>query len=312
MARHAGRTPVLSGRPEKAQGARARRRHVGPGRRLRARQARLRLPDARSARSRRRTAAGRCAAAPSTPKSAASARSARSTKASTSTSARGASRHSHTGVLNYCRELGVPVQMFVNESDAIYFYYEGTAAGPLSNKRVRLREVKADMIGQTNELLVKAIDQQQARSAADRRGSAAARQLSSSRRAISMPTTQTYKAFENRGPRRSVRARRICCAPASAIGCARCRRSTAPPRRRCSSRSAAWIRFPKGFQRAIGTEAHHVQRRGAVGAPGRHRREGRLPRHQERQEDRSQPPTTSSSACRCRCSPAWTSTSRPR
>ena len=69
--------------------------------------------------------------------------------------------YTHTGVLNYCRELGVPMQIFLNESDASYFYYEGAAAGELSNRRVRLREVKADLIGHTNELLAKAIDQRQ-------------------------------------------------------------------------------------------------------------------------------------------------------
>jgi len=69
--------------------------------------------------------------------------------------------YTHTGVLNYCKELGVPLQMFVNESDASYFYYEGPAAGTLANTRVRLREVKADLIGHTNELLAKAIDQRQ-------------------------------------------------------------------------------------------------------------------------------------------------------
>ena len=65
----------------------------------------------------------------------------------------------HTGVLNYCKELGVPLEIFVNEADASYFYYEGAAAGSLANRRVRLREVKADIVGQVNELLVKAIDQ---------------------------------------------------------------------------------------------------------------------------------------------------------
>jgi monoamine oxidase len=68
---------------------------------------------------------------------------------------------SHTGVLDYCRELNVPVELFVNEADGAYFFYEGRAAGALANKRVRLREVKADMIGHTNELIVKAIDQKQ-------------------------------------------------------------------------------------------------------------------------------------------------------
>ena len=67
--------------------------------------------------------------------------------------------YTHTGILNYCKELGVPLEIFVNEADASYFYYEGAAAGSLANKRVRLREVKADIVGQVNELLVKAIDQ---------------------------------------------------------------------------------------------------------------------------------------------------------
>lgn len=65
----------------------------------------------------------------------------------------------HTGVLNYCRELNVPVELFVNEAENAYFYYEGQQGGRLANTRVRLREVKADLIGYSNELLVKAIDQ---------------------------------------------------------------------------------------------------------------------------------------------------------
>jgi monoamine oxidase len=67
--------------------------------------------------------------------------------------------YTHTGVLTYCRELGVPLELFVNEAENAYFYYEGGDVGPLANTRVRLREVKADLIGYTNELLVKAIDQ---------------------------------------------------------------------------------------------------------------------------------------------------------
>ena len=67
--------------------------------------------------------------------------------------------YTHTGVLNYCRELGVPVEMFINEAENSYLYYEGDQWGPLGGKRVRLRNVKADMIGWTNELIAKAIDQ---------------------------------------------------------------------------------------------------------------------------------------------------------
>ena len=65
------------------------------------------------------------------------------------------------GVLGYCKELGVPVEVFINENESSYFYYEGEAIGPLARKRVRLREVKADMIGYTCELMAKAINQDQ-------------------------------------------------------------------------------------------------------------------------------------------------------
>lgn len=67
--------------------------------------------------------------------------------------------HWHTGVLGYCKELGVPLEIFINEAEASYFYYEGDNVGPLAGKRARLREVKADMLGYTCELLTKAIDQ---------------------------------------------------------------------------------------------------------------------------------------------------------
>jgi monoamine oxidase len=33
--------------------------------------------------------------------------------------------HWHTGVLDYCKELGVPLQIFINEAEASYFFYEG-------------------------------------------------------------------------------------------------------------------------------------------------------------------------------------------
>ena len=107
--------------------------------------------------------------------------------------------YTHTGVLNYCRELGVPMQIFVNESDASYFYFEGAAAGELSNTRVRLREVKADLIGHTNELLAKAIDQHQLDLPLT---------ADDTQRFVSYLVSQgyldasdrRYKAFANRGP----------------------------------------------------------------------------------------------------------------
>jgi monoamine oxidase len=69
--------------------------------------------------------------------------------------------HWHTGVLGYCKELGVPLEMFVNEAEASYFYYEGENVGPLASTRVRLREVKADMLGYTCELMAKCLSQEQ-------------------------------------------------------------------------------------------------------------------------------------------------------
>jgi monoamine oxidase len=67
--------------------------------------------------------------------------------------------HWHTGVLGYCKELGVPLEIFINEAEASYFYYEGENLGPLAGRRVRLREVKADMLGYTCELMAKAVNE---------------------------------------------------------------------------------------------------------------------------------------------------------
>jgi monoamine oxidase len=65
------------------------------------------------------------------------------------------------GVLDYCKELGVPLELFVNWSDTNYLYEEDPDRGPLAGRRVRLREVKADLWGSTAELLAKAMDQGQ-------------------------------------------------------------------------------------------------------------------------------------------------------
>ncbi len=158
--------------------------------------------------------------------------------------------YTHTGVLNYCKELGVPLQIFVNESDASYFYYEGNAAGSLSSTRVRLRELKADMIGHTNELLVKAIDQRQLDlplTAED------------TQRFVSFLVAQgyldssdhRYKAFTNRGPGdpydfsallRSGFGNRMRSIPA------RDGTAAAP----MFHPIGGMDQFPKGFQRAIG------------------------------------------------------------
>ena len=219
--------------------------------------------------------------------------------------------YTHTGVLNYCKELGVPLQIFVNEADASYFYYEGNAAGSLSNTRVRLREVKADMIGHTNELLVKAIDQRQLDlplTAEDKQRFVALSRVGGLPRFVG-PPLQGVREPRSRG---SVRPQPRCCSRDSETGCDRFRHGTAPRRRPCFTLSAAWTNFPKGFQRAIGrnritfnaeVQSVHQDEAGV---------KVRLPGYEEREEDRAQPRITWSSACRCRCWRAWTSTSRRR
>ena len=67
--------------------------------------------------------------------------------------------HSDEGILGYCKELGVQLEVFVNADDANFFYQENPEIGPLSGRRVRLREVKADLWGATTELLAKAMNQ---------------------------------------------------------------------------------------------------------------------------------------------------------
>jgi monoamine oxidase len=107
--------------------------------------------------------------------------------------------YTHTGVLNYCKEFGVPLEIFVNEMEGSYFYYEGASAGSLAKKRIRLREVKADLIGQVNELLVKVMDQHSLdlpMTADDQ--ARLARFLMA--QGFLDPADRRYKAFENRGP----------------------------------------------------------------------------------------------------------------
>ncbi len=63
----------------------------------------------------------------------------------------------HHITLNYCKEFGIPIEVFTNLNEAAYYYNE--SAGSLASKRVRIREAKADMRGHTSELLAKAIHQ---------------------------------------------------------------------------------------------------------------------------------------------------------
>ncbi|MEV5747549.1 flavin monoamine oxidase family protein [Actinoallomurus sp. NPDC052308] len=59
--------------------------------------------------------------------------------------------------LDYCRELGVAIEPFVNQNADAYVYYDN--AGPMSDVRTTDRAVKADTYGYISELLAKATSQ---------------------------------------------------------------------------------------------------------------------------------------------------------
>lgn len=63
----------------------------------------------------------------------------------------------HHVTLDYCRELGVAIEPFVNQNADAYLYREGNTS--LSNKAIRHRTAKADVYGYVSELLAKATDQ---------------------------------------------------------------------------------------------------------------------------------------------------------
>lgn len=64
----------------------------------------------------------------------------------------------HHAVFHYVRKFGVPMEIMVQENDLGYLKYDN-ADGPLAGRRVRKREIKADMRGYTAELLAKLADQ---------------------------------------------------------------------------------------------------------------------------------------------------------
>ncbi|PSR57380.1 amine oxidase [Adhaeribacter arboris] len=66
--------------------------------------------------------------------------------------------HHHQLTMHYCKELGVPLEVYNNVNEGTYYFSEGK--GPLSNKKVRAREIHNDMRGYMSELLAKALDQE--------------------------------------------------------------------------------------------------------------------------------------------------------
>ncbi|MDF2733713.1 MAG: L-amino-acid oxidase [Chloroflexota bacterium] len=67
----------------------------------------------------------------------------------------------HHTTLDYCRELGVPIEIFANQNADGWYYNEEAngAIGPLTGQRIRHRTAQADYLGYVSELLAKAISQ---------------------------------------------------------------------------------------------------------------------------------------------------------
>ena len=65
--------------------------------------------------------------------------------------------HHHAITLDYCKQLNIPLQIYNNINEAAYYFSEGS--GPLSNKKIRIREIQNDVRGYMTEMLAKAIDQ---------------------------------------------------------------------------------------------------------------------------------------------------------
>jgi len=62
--------------------------------------------------------------------------------------------YQHQSTLYYTKTLGVPLEVFVNDNDQAYLYYE-KGAGPLAGKPIRKGQIAADVRGNTAEILAK-------------------------------------------------------------------------------------------------------------------------------------------------------------
>ena len=149
------------GQAERHESDRPRRRRLRDGRRATSSAS----SDTTSAFSRRAIASaastGRSGAARRTPRSvpAGKRRSAISTKVSITTEARGAFRTGTPASSATARSWACRSRSSSTRTSRPTSIFEGDNIGPLASKRVRLREVKADMIGYTCELMAKAVNQ---------------------------------------------------------------------------------------------------------------------------------------------------------
>ncbi|OLO37937.1 amine oxidase [Alkalihalophilus pseudofirmus] len=63
----------------------------------------------------------------------------------------------HHITMDYCRELGVPLEIFTNVNETAYYYQENV--GALASQKIRKQMIKADTRGHVSEMLAKAVNQ---------------------------------------------------------------------------------------------------------------------------------------------------------
>jgi monoamine oxidase len=103
--------------------------------------------------------------------------------------------HHHALTLHYCKELGVPIEVYNNINEAAYYFAEGK--GALANKKIRIREIHNDMRGYMCELLAKSIDSGQIDAALTKED--AQKVIEYLRAEGGLNIDKLYKASERRG-----------------------------------------------------------------------------------------------------------------
>jgi monoamine oxidase len=164
----------------------------------------------------------------------------------------------HQSTLHYTKLFEVPLEVMINDNDHAYVYSEN--AGPFAGKRMRIKEIKADMRGHVSELLAKSVKNH----ALDQELTADDQRLLLdylAREGALTPGDLQYKGRSGRGyavnpgagrrgrARRPIRwASRTCWRPSWATSTPPCTTSRCRPP--CSSRWAAWTPSPRRLKNA--------------------------------------------------------------
>ena len=174
----------------------------------------------------------------------------------------------HRRCLNYCkRARACRCRCSSTNRTPTISIYEGSAGGALANKKIRLREIKADITGHINELLIKAIDQKKLDLPLTEDDQKRLTAVPRSARATSTTTPAPIARSRTAAKAIPYAAGGRCCRPVrqpAALGAGDGGHdggADVPADRRHGPDL-------QGLPARDGSEAHHVQRRGAVGDQG--------------------------------------------